>query len=582
MHTATTPNQQVQPHVHHSYTTAATVGRSPRTKTPLTASHERTAWQTERLKERVTQFYERHSPGNLQKVDAALSLRVSERKLFALLRRKYGVRGEDDDGAGHRHVGMPEGDGGGSAASAEALLHRSAVLLPAVGHFERTASQTERLKERVTQFYGHYSPQDLHKVEHALSLPLSEDELFALLRRKYGVRGEDDDGAGHRHVGMPEGDGGGSAASAEALLHRPAVLLPAVGHFERTASQTERLKERVTQFYGHYSPQDLQKVEHALSLPLSEDELFALLRRKYGVRGEDDDGAGHRHVGMPEGGGGGSAASAEALLHRPATLLRSRELPGARVNPVMSNGVPDDMLAMVEEPAMLQIGCENDQEGRCDTGDASATTGDGGVVSTSSAAFQKGPLHPFTVPNGGDASSPPSFVSGTSELLSSTLVVLRNPHEDEDVSEGDEDETSHLNLESYAIAAENGCERSPSIPPPEITTLCDENPLLRPCLLPPCGHQSKQDGPACTALPPCGGNAVPAALVPMLAQRTISASASKQSRPPLSLRFPYRLQLLVQWRERVQRHKGRLLPPPTGSLRFPIQQAFLHRALQHV
>ena len=179
--------------------------------TPVRAASQVAVPDTAALREKLVAFYTKHSPGELDKVDKALSLNVSEEELWGHLRKKYNV----------------------AADSANAPADKGA------------------LRDKLVAFYQKYSPSEIDKVDKALQLNVSEDDLWAHLKKKYNVL---------------------DAA-------QPPTPVSSLGADEDPATRERR--EMVTAFYRQYCPAELGKVERAIRLPLSNDELIARLRAKY-------------------------------------------------------------------------------------------------------------------------------------------------------------------------------------------------------------------------------------------------------------------------------------------------------------
>ena len=95
------------------------------------------------------------------------------------------------------------------------------------------------LRERLVAFYQKYSPADIDKVDKALQLKVSEDELWAHLRKKYNA---------------PD-------------------VTAASGTMPAMSLEKAALREKLVAFYQKYNPADLDKVEKAVNLNVSEEEL---------------------------------------------------------------------------------------------------------------------------------------------------------------------------------------------------------------------------------------------------------------------------------------------------------------------
>src|SRR3989338_8154725 len=118
-------------------------------------------------------------------------------------------------------------------------------------------------KAKVEAFFKKYAPNEMAKIPNALSLKVSEPELFKMLREKYKVT--DTTGVA---AGQPDSSGAFSPSASSA-------------HFGAGGDDGKRL--RIEAFYKKYAPSEMAKVDNAMKAKISEAELFKMLRDRYKV-----------------------------------------------------------------------------------------------------------------------------------------------------------------------------------------------------------------------------------------------------------------------------------------------------------
>ena len=218
--------------------------------------------EQQRLRIAFEDFYRKYSPGDMQKVEAALARAEKEgpESVFAKLRAKYGVA---DESAGTM---SPKAE----AREAEKLPPHVSPN-PSERASEASARNTEqqRLRTAFEDFYRKYSPGDMQKVEAALARAEKEgaESVFAKLRAKYGVA---DESAG--------------TMSPKAEAHETEKKQPQQATQPETAqSRRALLKERFQEFYRVNCPEDISKAEAAAAMAEVEGEenVMAQLKKKY-------------------------------------------------------------------------------------------------------------------------------------------------------------------------------------------------------------------------------------------------------------------------------------------------------------
>ena len=124
-------------------------------------------------------------------------------------------------------------------------------------------SENEALRAKVEAFYKKHAPEDLGKVDGVLKLKVSEDGLFKKLHKKYNLNGN----------GEPAGD-------AKEKKEKKEESKSEAGD---DPDDKAALRAKVEAFYKKHAPEDLGKVDGALKLKVSEDELFKKLYKKYNL-----------------------------------------------------------------------------------------------------------------------------------------------------------------------------------------------------------------------------------------------------------------------------------------------------------
>lgn len=135
----------------------------------------------------------------------------------------------------------------------------------------------EQRKLKVEAFYRKYAPTEVSKVSNALSLKVSESELFKMLRDKYKIT--DTTGIA---VGQLEGSPASSPLSPSSSSGN---FSPAAAGATAGGGGGEGLakRARIEAFYRKYAPTEMSKVDNAVKAKISEAELFKMLRERYQV-----------------------------------------------------------------------------------------------------------------------------------------------------------------------------------------------------------------------------------------------------------------------------------------------------------
>ena len=246
------------------------------------------------LRQRLTEFYQKHSPNEMDKVDKALATGVPEKDLFEKLYEKYKL---DKNGNPIKGLAPP-------ADSISSIAQEDPAGLEPAGKGRRTINEQlkqeadERLRLRLRKFYDLHDPAEFERVvDRTIASGLPEDVIFAKLYEKYNL---DKDGRvienaerarlrkrltefyqtycpGEMFKVQMAMDSG---ASEEAIFTKLNERFGLADDPERA-----RLRKRLTDFFQQYSPQDSStKVEAALNSGLSEYEIFQRLHVKYNVR----------------------------------------------------------------------------------------------------------------------------------------------------------------------------------------------------------------------------------------------------------------------------------------------------------
>jgi hypothetical protein len=211
----------------------------------------------ERLKTRLTAFYQRFNPEEMQKAEKALGMGVTEEALFKKLFELYPAATSTEAASTlpwmKDNTPTPTLNPTPPLQAAVTPTTQPALAWPdyhvATGHggliSEYSGDARDALRARLTSFYRVANPQEmLEKTAKALTLPVSEAELFTKLFALYP------------EMAMPRADPNPSTAAAPAptandFRTHTGGSGPVKGY---TGELRERLMTRLTAFYQRFNP----------------------------------------------------------------------------------------------------------------------------------------------------------------------------------------------------------------------------------------------------------------------------------------------------------------------------------------
>lgn len=224
----------------------------------------------ERLRSRLVSFYQRYNPGNIDKVDIALTLDIPEDILFSKLYEKYNLDAN----------GEPLQVGGAlrrfeRQSSPELLAHQSSsvasVLPPRVpsagaSTFAKNQSHKEKeLMDRMFIVYARYYPSvEAQERAQRVSFEPGESVNDAVQRVTKELE------AAQRGGGLP---------AVQDPSETPAEVVQPAGVSQRSAD----LKERLVRFYERHRPSEVPRVDSVLAAPITEEQIWDRLQERYGL-----------------------------------------------------------------------------------------------------------------------------------------------------------------------------------------------------------------------------------------------------------------------------------------------------------
>ncbi|CUG88776.1 Hypothetical protein, putative [Bodo saltans] len=247
------------------------------------AGDDATNKRREHLKTRLTAFYQRFNPGNIDKVELALTLDIPEDILFSKLYEKYNLdqNGEplEVGGAFNRF----EGGSGGSPTRSSVFLPSGLPPLPP-GALPTTTSAGQP-----------QSPTTVERQNFMTTRKALEDRLFVIYAKNFTsaeamersqrvamLPGESVDDAVARVVKEQEQHGVDAP-----LLQRVNSVASTLAQ-QRQPSSSEplpegaSLHERLTKFYEVHRPSEVSRVEAVLSSGVTEEQVWERLAERYG------------------------------------------------------------------------------------------------------------------------------------------------------------------------------------------------------------------------------------------------------------------------------------------------------------
>ena len=190
--------------------------------------------------------------------------------------KKAAGKSTEDDGDGDSDEEQDAGDAAAEPTPNAAATPLAARPVPAATSLESPESpederekpqpvaeveaiespEKQRLRKRLTEFYTEFAPTEIHKIDKVMEQNSDEEALFVELRRKYNAE-------------------------------TPAVVQPEISaEAPEEPIERQQLRKKLEAFYSEHSPNEMHKVDAAMRMKVSEAELWAALRKKYGVAAE--------------------------------------------------------------------------------------------------------------------------------------------------------------------------------------------------------------------------------------------------------------------------------------------------------
>eukprot|EP00760_Papus_ankaliazontas_P014785 PhM_4_TR16149/c6_g3_i2/m.20947 len=136
-------------------------------------------------------------------------------------------------------------------------------------------------RERLTAFYNHYNPADVHKVDGLVNSGKDDEVILKALFGKYQVP---DSQQGYWLNWSPGAPPLSRAPSRQASQAGSKPMTPRAGSRQQTEGPLpQHSLEKLTAFYNYYNPADLHKVEGLANSGRSEDVILSALFGKYQV-----------------------------------------------------------------------------------------------------------------------------------------------------------------------------------------------------------------------------------------------------------------------------------------------------------